>query len=178
MPEFFVEAELSVLNFLNNLHTPLLDSIFVFITHLGDKGLLWIMLGLVLVFIPKYKKAGYCVLLALLINLIICNITLKPLFARIRPYEYVDGLKLLIEKPHDFSFPSGHSAASFAASMALYLNFKKTGIPFLVIAFLIAFSRLYLHVHFPSDVICGILLGIASAFVSCKLVSKTKLFSA
>ena len=178
MPEFFVEAELSLLNLINNLHTPLLDSIFVFITHLGDKGLLWIMLGLVLVFIPKSKKAGYCVLLALLINLIICNITLKPLLARIRPYEYVDGLKLLIEKPHDFSFPSGHSAASFAASTALYLNFKKTGIPFLVIAFLIAFSRLYLHVHFPSDVVCGMLLGTTAAFVSCKLMSKTKFFSA
>ncbi len=178
MADFFLEAELSVLSFLNNLHTPLLDSVFVFITHLGDKGILWIILGLVLVFIPKYKKAGYCVLLALLINLIICNITLKPFFARIRPYEYVEGLKLLIEKPHDFSFPSGHSAASFAASAALFMNYKKEGIPFLILAFLIAFSRLYLHVHFPSDVICGILLGIAAAFVSCNLISKTKFFSA
>lgn len=178
MPEFFLEAELNVLNFLNNLHTPLLDRIFVFITHLGDKGLLWIILGLILVFIPKYKKAGYCVLLALLINLIICNITLKPLFARVRPYEYVEGLRLLIEKPHDFSFPSGHSAASFAAATAMHFNFKKWGIPFLVIAFLIAFSRLYLHVHFPSDVIFGILLGILSAYISYRLISKIKFFSA
>lgn len=178
MTEFFLAAELSVLSFLNNLHTPLLDSIFVFITHLGDKGLLWIILGLILIFIPKYKKAGYCVLLALLINLIICNITLKPLFARVRPYEYVEGLRLLIEKPHDFSFPSGHSAASFAAATAMQLNFKKWGIPFLVIAFLIAFSRLYLHVHFPSDVIFGILLGILSAYISYRLISKTKFFSA
>lgn len=111
-------------------------------------------------------------LLALLINFIICNLSLKPLVARIRPYEYVSDIKLLVNKLSDFSFPSGHSSSSFAAAFALCLNNKKWGKVCLIIAGLIAFSRLYLFVHFPSDVLAGIILGIFSGFMAYKILNK------
>ena len=115
-------------------------------------------------------------LIALLISFVICNITLKPLFSRIRPYEYVEGIKLLINKPDDFSFPSGHSSSSFAAALSLWFYNKKWGRVCIVTASVIAFSRLYLHVHFPSDVIFGIMIGVMSSYIARRLISKTKLF--
>ncbi len=172
MYEIILEFELSILNALQSISCSLLDGIFVFITHLGDKGMLWILLGLCLCFFKKHRKAGLCMLFALLINFIICNITLKPLVARIRPYEYVSDIKLLVNKLSDFSFPSGHSSSSFAAALALWLNNKKWGRVSFIIAGLIAFSRLYLFVHFPSDVLAGIILGIFSGFVAYKILNK------
>ena len=177
MTEFLLELELAVLNFINNLQNPISDSIMVFITHLGDKGLLWIALGLTLCFIPKHKRAGECLFLALLINFVICNLSLKPLIARLRPYEYVGGIKLLISEPGDFSFPSGHSSSSFASAVSVWLYNKKLGTLCLIVAYLIAFSRLYIYVHFPSDVISGIIIGIFSALISEKIISKSNLFS-
>ncbi len=176
MLEFILETELIILNFLQLLRCSFLDSIFVFITHLGDKGMLWIFIGLCLCLTPKYKRAGFCVLIALLINFIICNITLKPLIARTRPYEYVEGIKLLINKPNDFSFPSGHSSSSFAAAFSVWLYKKKWGRMTIVIASFIAFSRLYLYVHFPTDVVFGIMIGVFSSFIARYLISKAKLF--
>jgi undecaprenyl-diphosphatase len=175
MFEFFLETELIILNFLQLLRCSFFDSLFVFITHLGDKGMLWILMGLCLCLTPKYKRAGFCVLLALLINFVICNITLKPLIARTRPYEYVEGIKLLINRPKDFSFPSGHSSSSFAAAFSVWFYNKKWGRMSLVIASFIAFSRLYLHVHFPTDVVFGIMIGIFSSFTARYLISKMNL---
>jgi len=109
--------------------------------------------------------------------LIIGNITLKPLIARIRPYEFTHGINLLIPKPNDFSFPSGHSFASFSAATSIFCFHKKEGIASYVLAFLIAFSRLYLYVHFPSDVIAGIVLGAVIGIFSAKIVSKVKFFN-
>ena len=153
MIDIFVNSELSVLRFLNSLHNPITDKFFVFITHLGDKGIIWILIGLILCFLPKYRRSGITMLLSLLLMLVIGNLTIKPIVARIRPYEYIDGIKLLIEKPSDFSFPSGHTFSSFTAAYSVFLYHKREGVAFLALAFLIAFSRLYLCVHFPSDVL-------------------------
>lgn len=176
MMEFILEFELSILNFLQNIRCDLSDAFFSLITHLGDKGIFWIALGLILCFIPKYKKTGACLLLALLINFVMCNLTLKPIIARIRPYEHIEGIKLLIATPRDFSFPSGHSSASFAAAYSVWLKSKKWGTMCLCVAGLIAFSRLYLYVHFPSDVIFGIILGILSSILAHRLIHKSFLF--
>ncbi len=166
------ELEFSVLNFIYSLHTPELDSIMVFITHLGDAGLIWIAIGFFMLFLPKYRKAGICVLIALVLDFIIANLTLKPLVARIRPYEYCEFVELLIPKPSDFSFPSGHSFAAFAAATSVYIYHKRVGGVLLVLASLIAFSRLYLYVHFPSDVICGVIFGISVSFISREIINK------
>lgn len=175
MVDFALDIEFSILDFIYSLHTPFMDKLWVFITHLGDKGLLWIFLGLVMCFTKKYRRAGATMLLALLLDFVIANLTLKPIFARIRPFEYVDGIKLLVDKPLDFSFPSGHSFASFAAADSVFLFHKKEGICLFILASFIAFSRLYLYVHFPTDVICGVVFGIGVSHLAKFVINKTKI---
>lgn len=154
-----------------HLWCPFLDAIMPIITLLGDAGIFWIAMAVVLLCIPKTRKIGLGMGAALLIGLLVCNVTLKPLVARIRPYDYKlehfgVTIKLLIEAQHDFSFPSGHTIASFEAATVLLKNSKKMGIPAMILAVLIAFSRLYLYVHYPTDVLSSIVLGIGIAFAA------------
>ena len=160
-----------------NLWNPVLDKIMPLVTVLGDAGIFWIACSVILMLIPKTRKAGFSMGLALLMGVVLCNITLKPLIGRIRPYDYqweVYGrtIELLIEAEHDFSFPSGHTIASFEAAFALLLGNKKLGIPAMVLAVLIAFSRMYLYVHYPTDVIASVILGIGLAILATWIVGK------
>ena len=160
-------TELAILDFIRaNLTHPILDSVMKFITFFGDAGWFWIVLGLTLLFFNKTRKIGITVCFALLLNLILCNITLKPLVARVRPFDLAEGIELIISKPLDFSFPSGHTSASFAAASAVFGHNKKYGTFALVFAFLIAISRLYLYVHFPTDILAGAIVGMACAGTS------------
>ncbi len=137
------------------------------ITHLGDKGLFWILTAFVLLIFKKTRPLGIMAGMALVFSVLINNVMIKPNVGRIRPYEVVDGLKLLIEKQHDPSFPSGHSGASLAAAVVyLVKGPKKIGIPAIILALLIAFSRLYVGVHYPTDVIAGIITGTCCAIIS------------
>ena len=106
----------------------------------------------------------------LVLEIVCCNLVLKPLVARIRPCDVNTAVRLLIAWPDDFSFPSGHTGASFAAVAALYASRSKLWIPSLILAVLIAFSRLYLYVHYPSDVLAGIAIGIMAGWIGFKLV--------
>ncbi|MBQ9932065.1 MAG: phosphatase PAP2 family protein [Firmicutes bacterium] len=158
--------EIMILNFIQeHFRTALGDQVMVFITHLGDKGLVWLALAIVLLFFPKWRKAGFTLLFALLFELLIANVTLKPLVARIRPFELNPGVDLLIPPPEDFSFPSGHTGASFAAIFALGFRRCKLWIPALLLGCLIAYSRMYIYVHFPSDILGGVLSGLVSALL-------------
>lgn len=161
-----------------NLWCPFLDFLMPLITVLGNAGAFWIGLAVVLLCIPKYRKVGLAMGAALIMGLLVCNVTLKPLIARIRPYDYQleqfgVTIKLLIEAQHDFSFPSGHTIASFEAATVLLLHSKKAGVPAMILATLIAFSRLYLYVHYPTDVIASVILGIAFAFLGNWLIQKS-----
>ena len=174
---FFAEHfDLPILDWIaENLWCPLLDAIMPIITLLGDAGIFWIAVAAVLLFIPKYRKAGLSMGIALLMGLVLCNLTLKPLVARIRPYDFVLGhygrnITLLVSTPHDFSFPSGHTIASFEGAIALLVHNKKLGIPATVLACLISFSRMYLYVHYPTEVLFSVVLGTALAFLGCWLV--------
>ena len=109
-----MNIELSILDWIQTLHTPFLDKIMVFITRLGDVGIIWIVLSIVLLLIPKTRKSGAVMVAALVVDVLLCNIVLKNLVARTRPYDVNTGVHLLVEKLHDYSFPSGHTAASFA----------------------------------------------------------------
>lgn len=160
-----------------HLWCPFLDAVMPVITLLGDAGIFWIAIAVVLLFFPKTRKVGLGMGAALILGLLVCNVTLKPLCARPRPYDYQlehfgVTIKLLIEAQHDFSFPSGHTIASFEAATVLWIHSKKAGIPALILACLIAFSRLYLYVHYPSDVLASVVLGIAFGFLGNWLVGK------
>lgn len=143
-----------------------MDNFMVFITTLGNRGLIWVIISLVLMIKEKYRKIGLYALLALLLVTILGEVVLKNIVGRVRPFESVEGIELLINKPVSFSFPSGHTASSFAMAGVLGEKIKKYRIPFYILASLIAFSRVYLFVHNPSDIIAGIVLGfLCSSFI-------------
>ena len=162
--------ELSILDFIQNtLRCSFLDMFMTKITLLGNGGVFWIILTLLLLISKKYRKAGIIMAIALILDLLLCNMFLKPVVARIRPFYINTDIVLLIPKPSEFSFPSGHSAVSFAGASAMLFAGNKHWKWAMVIAAVIAFSRLYLYVHFPTDVIGGALLGIFCGYAASKI---------
>lgn len=160
-----------------NLRTGIGDRLMPLVTALGDGGTVWIALAVALLMTRKYRKTGLAMGVAMVMGLLVCNAIMKPLFARPRPFEYqLDHfgvlVELLVTPPHDYSFPSGHTIASFEAAVVLFLYNKKWGIGALALACLIAFSRLYLYVHYPTDVLFSILLGAGIALIAAKLVNR------
>ena len=167
--------EFQILDALQTIHNPVLDTVMCGITRLGDAGIIWILLCIVLLVLPKTRKSGVSLMAVLLVDLVICNGILKPLVHRIRPFDVRTGIELLVKRPTDFSFPSGHTAASFASVMALYLaGEKKIWISSLGLAVLIAFSRLYLYVHYPTDVLGGVIIGVMAGALGYWLVKKVQ----
>ncbi len=151
----------NILDFIqNNMRNPFLDRVMPFITALGNGGIFWILICIILLITKKYRKAGMVCALSLIITTILGDGIIKNLIQRSRPFMQDASMVLLIAKPITFSFPSGHTASSFAAAAALSTYIKPYGKLFFIPAALIAFSRLYLYVHFPSDVLGGIILGI------------------
>lgn len=162
-----------------NLQSEFMDLIMPVITLFGDDGIFWIACAVILMFTKKYRRVGLGMGFAMLMGLLVCNVTLKPLVMRPRPYDYqweVFGreIMLLTERMHDYSFPSGHTIASFEACTVLMLNDKRLGIPATILAILIAFSRLYLYVHYPTDVIFSVFAGIAFGFLGNYLAQKVR----
>ena len=149
---------------LQEIRSPLLDQPMPAITFLGNGGWFWIASGLLLAVVPSTRKIGFCVLFSLLAGLILGNGIVKNLVARERPCWLDESVSLLIEVPKDYSFPSGHTLASFEAAISILLYRKRLGIAALILACLIGFSRLYLFVHFPTDVLAGAVMGTAIAF--------------
>ena len=158
-----------------NVWCEVLDVAMPIITTFGDGGIFWIAWSVLLMFFPKTRKTGLGMAFALAMGLVVCNLTLKPMVARIRPYDLQAELgvtiNLLQGAMHDFSFPSGHTIASFEAATVLLKNSKKLGIPAYILAILVAFSRLYLYVHYPTDVIASIILGTLFALIGDALAS-------
>lgn len=156
-----------------NVRNDFLTPIMTFITHLGDSGWFWIVLAVVLLLRKKTRTVGFLTACSLLGSLLINNLLLKNLVARIRPYEVVEGLHRIIEAQVDLSFPSGHVGSSFAAAVVIFLMCpKKAGIPALVLAFLIMLSRLYVGVHYPTDVLAGMVTGTLIAVCVCSVYRK------
>ena len=152
--------ELSILDWIQaNLRCGFLDAVLPAISWTCNHGELWILLALCLVAVKRYRRQGWTVALALVLDLICCNMLLKPLVGRIRPFAVNTAVELLTAPPLDASFPSGHTAVSFAAVFALRGAGSPLWKPALAVALVIAFSRLYLYVHWPSDVLGGALLG-------------------
>ena len=154
--------DLAILQWIqDNLRCGVLDTIMPAVTALGSGAALWLALAAVLLLRPQTRRTGWMLLGALALETVCCNLLLKPLVARPRPFALEPGVQLLITPPGDFSFPSGHTAAGFAAVSALYFGKSRLWLPALAAAVLIAFSRLYLYVHYPTDVLAGAVLGAA-----------------
>lgn len=211
----FLNFDLSVFEWVQSIHTPILTAIMTTITTLGEEGIIFIALGLVLFCTKKYRKAGLAVIVSLLVMAVLNNVVLKDLFARVRPFYifdlnglladkdvfiqagkedrfnyFVDRVTALLEKYPDFaqkwlntyefpyyvdkltsfSFPSGHTSSAFAAGVAVLWYDKKIGIPATIFAAIMGFTRIYVEVHYCSDVLAGALVGIIYALIGVLIV--------
>ena len=151
----------SILHWIHStLSCGVLDFLMPKITLLGKGGAIWILTAFVLLYTKKYRKCGALLLVGLALGVLAGNVVLKPLIARARPCWLDTSVQLLVASPADYSFPSGHTLSSVIAATILTLTNRKFGFAAILLAALIAFSRLYLYVHFPSDVLGGAILGV------------------
>ena len=157
----------------NNLRTGFLDPIMKALTMLGDKGMIWIAITLALLIVRKTRPLGVTCAVSMVIGLIVTNLIIKNWAARIRPYELIPGLQCIVPLADDFSFPSGHATNSLACGWVLFRKTpKKYGVPALILAILISLSRLYVGIHYPTDVLGGVVIGICSAVLAMWLVPR------
>ncbi len=172
MNDFFgalTAIELQVLDFISiHLSNPVMDFLMPIISAVCNHGEIWIAASIIMMFFQKTRKAGISVAFALILGFLIGNMTIKPLVARIRPYELAQA-SLLVSAPTDYSFPSGHTLASFGSAFAIFMNYRKVGVYAIILASIIAFSRLYLYVHYPTDILVSVILGYVFAVVTTKL---------
>lgn len=161
-----MKLEFQILDMINQMHSSFGDVFFPIVTALGNKGLIWILLTIILLLPEKTRKSGVILGIALCVDLVLCNGILKNLFARVRPFNVNTAVQLLIPRPLDYSFPSGHTAASFAAVSALFFaGRKRLAAGALILALLIAFSRMYLYVHYPTDILGGMAVGVLFGYL-------------
>lgn len=179
----FLNFDLSVFQWIQSIQNEFLDALMVGITTLGNGGAVFIVIGLVLLISKKYRKAGLAVIIALLVMLLCNDLFLKDFFARPRPFNLLETdpekyafwgkayiYPELISKPTSFSFPSGHTASAFAAAIALLWHNRKIGVPVTIFSALMGFSRIYVEVHYCTDVIAGVVSGIICAFIAVLIV--------
>lgn len=167
MPSIIHDLDLSILFFLQeNIKSPALNQFMVFITTLGNAGFLWLLIAFTMLTKKRYQRCAITIICAMSLAMFLGNELLKPIFGRIRPCNLYPEVSLLIKRPHSYSFPSGHTMISFAAATVTYHYHRRLGYALLGIAALIAFSRLYLFVHYPSDILGGILFGVSLSLVS------------
>ena len=168
-----INFDFDILYAIQNIRTNFLDKVFVTITSIpGNYGQMWIVLGIILLIFKKTRKCGTTIVLSYLMVYGLGQYVLKDLIARPRPCHIDQTIELLISRPSSYSCPSTHSGWAFAASISVFLYNKKAGIPLIIFALLVAFSRLYLFVHFPSDVLLGIALGITFAVFAKYIIEK------
>lgn len=178
----FLHFDLSVFQWVQTIHGGFLDKLMVIITTLGENGIIFIAIALALLCTKKYRKAGVAIIAALLVMEVGNNLILKTIFARPRPfnldptvyswwhevYKFPD----LVSRPTSYSFPSGHTSSAFAAGIALLWYDRKFGIPLTIFAAVMGFSRIYVEVHYCTDVLIGALVGVVYALIGVLIVNK------
>ncbi len=157
----------SILLGLQEIRTPAMTKFMQVITYLGEAGIAAMLVCLLLLVIKKTRQAGIAASVSLACEALITNVILKNLVARVRPYELIEGLEHVAPRmPSDWSFPSGHTGATFAvAFVMLWMLPKRIGVPAVIVASLVAFSRLYLGVHYPTDVLAGIAIASVTSWI-------------
>lgn len=166
MLERIQELDERILFFIQeNMRNPVLDRVMVFITSLGNAGFLWIGIAFLFILQKRYQKCGISLLCSITLSMFLGDNLLKPLIGRIRPCNQFPEVELLIPAFTTPSFPSGHTMVAFASATIIIYYHRKFGVLFYIVAALISFSRLYLFVHYPSDVLGGIILGITTSII-------------
>lgn len=163
--------ELDVLQWFDSVHGPVLDSLMLGITYSGTSGLIWFALGFLMTCSPRWRRCGVSVIVAVAVAHIVVDLVMKPAFCRDRPFS-VEDFELLVPAPADWSFPSGHTAYAFAGATAVLIHDRRWGCVAIVYAVLMGVSRMYLCVHWPTDVIAGALIGTAVAFLAVWFMSR------
>lgn len=202
-----VSFDYPILDFIQqHLTGPIWDKVWPIVTMFGDKGLFWIAIAVILMIFPKTRKTGLGMAIALIVGVLFCNVWLKNVIARCRPFLDEQTVKAftaqglfsgahngldfnswiatvrstelpntivaaMADAQKDFCFPSGHTIASFEACTAILLRNKWAGIPATILALAIAFSRMYLFVHYPTDVIFAIFSGIIIGLIATLIAS-------
>jgi len=157
----------NIILFVNeNFRCKFFDIVMPFITSAGNCGFIWIIIDILLLCKKSTRKYGIIMTISLLGCVVIGNIILKPIVKRQRPFDVFTYINILIKKPTDFSFPSGHTMSAFSAATVICFINNKIGCIFVFIALIVAYSRLYLFVHFPTDIIFGAIIGIIIAYIS------------
>lgn len=164
--------EMGILYWIQGIRNPLLDQIMLIITRLGDGGILWMIFAFLFCIKKETRKTGILILVAIGLEVLLCNGILKPMIQRIRPNELDHAISLLIDRPNDYSFPSGHTGAAFAFCASLILVRNRYRYIAVFVSVLIAFSRMYLFVHYPTDILGGILLGIFSSYIAYQILQR------
>ena len=168
--ETILQWDLQVMNLIASWHNPICDAILSVFTTLGNVGAVWVVVAIILLCTKRYWRSGLALGCSLLLCLLCGNVVLKNLIARARPFIADPAINLLIPPPSGYSFPSGHTLSSFASAFVLHKAERKFSLPAFVLAALIAFSRIYFQVHYPTDVLAGILLGILLGWISSRIL--------
>ncbi len=187
----YFDWEVDVLNWFQGFHNPILDKINFYVTNLGKAGIFWVLLTMVLLLVlgnKQYKASGktglrsfifqhekqiaWASFWSLVLSVFIVNIVLKNVTMRCRPAWILDPANAMLVSQSDYSFPSGHTSASFSSAVAIYQYNKKWGTAALVLAACISISRLYLFIHWPTDVIVSVFIGIFDGIMG-TLIAKT-----
>lgn len=172
--DFIYTIDFAIIDFIQEtMRCQFLDYVMAFFSYLGEAGGIWLISAIIMMCFRKTRATGVMVVCAVVIGFVIGEIGLKNIMDRLRPFVQNPEVIPAIKPPSGYSFPSGHSCSSFAAATVLIVRDKKFGIPAIIVASLIAFSRLYNYVHFPSDVLGGILLGVMCAVVTLIFFKKT-----
>lgn len=164
--------ELEILHAIQGMHQDWLSPVMIFLSTIGEVGLVWIMISIILACVPRTRKCGLSMMAAMALSFLLGNCLLKNLIARPRPFSVDTSIVMLVPYPSEYSFPSGHTLNGFTAAVTIFLYYRKAGIAAIFLAAAIAFSRLYLFVHYPTDILGGMILGILDACLVYFLINK------
>lgn len=168
--------EFEILYKLQEMHNAFLNPLMIGVTTLGDSGLIWILIAIILLFFKRTRNCGILMLLSMAVCFIAGNLCIKNLVQRPRPFQVDASVSLLIPPPGEYSFPSGHTMHGFTAATIIFLHNRKAGIAALLFAAVIAFSRMYLFVHFPTDILGGLIIGVAAAIIVYSIACRKGIF--
>ena len=173
MTEWITNIDFQILDWIQaNMKCPFFDFLMPKLSLLGEWGVIWLVIGIVMLFFRKTRRAAVIMLVSTSLVLLFGELILKNTVCRVRPCNVRPYIDIPVKRPTSYSFPSGHSSTAFSCATAIFLHHKVAGVFLLILAFLIAFSRLYNYVHFPSDVLCGALLGAIFALITFAIAKK------